>query len=642
MSIGTQTTSNPNRTGADRASGGPLLLVGGLAAVIAAVGLAYFLWPSGDAAGGEDAAVYKVVREDMVVSVNQAGQLQATNKEILRCDVREREIEVRWLIEEGAVVEPGEVLVRLDTTQLDEEKIEDEQSLESAAASEFASKVSLENTISQSQSDVEKAALDYEFAQLALKKYIEGEYPQELYQAQGKLKLSEEALDRAKDTMEGSKRLFDKGYITEVEYKADVAKHDSAKLDVEVSRGALKVLQEFTFYEKKRKLESDVEQAKAKLERTKNKAEADVEKAKVDYKTAQSSHVRRQRRLQDTLDDIAACTIKAPVAGRVVYAPQDGHRWSQGEPLDVGSRVGYGSELIHLPESGAMSVSIKIDEAQRDKVAVGMPVRITGPNLPDDGLNGKLVRIAEYLDPSGWWNNYLKVYDATVDIDGDASALRTGMNCQTEIIVAVYRGVLTVPPQAVVKIGDQHVVYPPGEDAEPIPVEIGLDNGKKVHIVKGLKEGQKITTVPPLDEAARPEDNIDDLPDVQAPPPNGKAKRQTQQAQQPRQQQQPQGQQEQRHERQFTPQRAVAMYRQLKSNGMLEKVTLDADTKAKLDQAADNAAAGNGVDLDQATLTKFRQALQKAFAQQRGGDGQRPGQRQGQRTGQRPAGGKQP
>ncbi len=475
---------------------------GGAVVAGAAVALALFGGGGGDAdAEQTPASLATVERRDLVITVNQPGQIEARSKQVIRSEVRER-LTMTWIIEEGTIVDANDVLVKLDATPLQEQKLEQEQLLESAESSLVAAKVNLENTDSQTDSDIAQAELDVEFAALALSKYTEGEYPQKLRQAQANVEIARETAQRAADTAEWSQKLQGKGYITDSEARADAAAARKAELDLEIAQGELKLLKEYTYRQQLRQLTSDVQQAKAELERIKRKADADMEKANVEHKTALAKRDRIVDDLEDTQDDIDNCVIRAPQEGRVVYAPQ-GNRWNREEPLGEGDEVRYNQEIIHLPESDEMSVAIKIDETQRDKVEVGMPVVIAGPNLPETGLRGELTQIAEYLDPHGRWNP-VKEYSATVDVLNETPGLRTGMSCQTQIIVARYEHTLVVPLVCVVMRDGQQVVYVPGRDGPtPLPVELGLDNGSVVRVIAGLREGQRVLMEPPLEPSAR-------------------------------------------------------------------------------------------------------------------------------------------
>lgn len=550
-------------------------------------------WFDAPVTGPSSVAVAAIARENLVVSVDQPGQLEAREKKIIRSEVRGAH-ELLWIIDEGSQVKTGDVLVRLDPTDRKERVAEQEQAVKSAFSAEVSAKVNFENTESQSKSNVEKAELDLEFAQLELTKYVEGAYPQELMKAQADVEIARETFKRASTTADWSRKLLEQGYITESEADADTAAATKAQLDLKVAQGKLEVLEKYTYLQEKRRLESDVEQKAAALDRTRKKAEADVLKASVEWNTAIAKLDRDKIELEQDLLDLKNCDIRSTADGRVVYAPQ-GDRWRREEPLSVGSPVNYGREIIHLPVSGAMSVAIKIEEAQRDKVEVGMPVLITGPNLPDAGFRGTLVHIAEYLDPSGWWNNDLKVYSATVDIndDQDVSALRTGMNCKTQILVASYRDVLVAPLQAVTMVDGKHVVYLADEPTTPLPVEIGLDNGRKVHILSGINAGQKVLLDPPLPPSAKP----DDQPQVGVevtPPASTKTKK-------PAPSEQKAGGED----------RMLKMLVQLQASGMMDKLELDESAKTAIRTAVQNINAGKPAELDESTRTKLRAAMRK-------------------------------
>ena len=592
----------------------------GLAAVIV-LGLAIGLMSG--AFGGEekprtdDGENNAVRRGRFVVSVSQPGALEPSNKKVLRSGIKWN-VNVEWMIEEGTIVEAGDTVCIFDSTELKERLLEEEQVLDNAKSSLVAAKVALENTESQTQSDIARAELALEFAHIAVKKYIEGEYPQELKSALASVEIAGESRQRAEDKSIQSEVLQEKGYITLSEAKADAAAARKAQLDVEIAEGRLEVLQQYTYVQQKRRLESDVEQAAAELERVKNKAAADIENTKVKHGTAQATLVRAQRQYDERKAAIEACTLRTPVAGRVVYAPQ-GRRHRAEEPLGVGSTVNANTDVFHIPESGSMSVQIKIDESQRDKVAIGMLVLISGSNLPERGLRGKLNRIAEYLDPTGWWNNNQKLYSATVvvDEDEDLSELRTGMSCKADIVVAAYDDVLTVPLQAVTIVDKQHVVYLPGPNGpEPVPVEIGLDNGRRVHVISGLEEGQEVVMRPPLQRSVKEtEDDLGNLTE--------EADKAAKEATANQQQLNGNGAAKEEAAPDANAERTKQMMMFLTPE-RIDAMSLDEATKATLKQAAADAQAGKDVTLDEATMAKMRAAF--GGGRRRGGaPGRRPG-----------------
>ena len=100
-------------------------------------------------------------------------------------------------------------------------------------------------------------------------------------------------------------------------------------------------------------------------------------------------------------------------------------------------------------------------------------------------------------------NPDLKVYATEIYIDGNDPMLRTGMSCQAEIIIQQYKDVVSIPLQAVIRVGDEPTVYVKnGNTFQPKQIKAGLDNNKVIHILEGLKEGDVILLNPPLKSAA--------------------------------------------------------------------------------------------------------------------------------------------
>jgi HlyD family secretion protein len=92
-------------------------------------------------------------------------------------------------------------------------------------------------------------------------------------------------------------------------------------------------------------------------------------------------------------------------------------------------------------------------------------------------------------------------------VDAD---LKAGMSCKAEIIVEEYEDVVYVPVQAVLRVeGEPTVFVCAGGSYVPREVEIGLDNNRMVHVIRGLDEGEVVLTTPPLESAALPPTHSD-------------------------------------------------------------------------------------------------------------------------------------
>jgi HlyD family secretion protein len=84
-----------------------------------------------------------------------------------------------------------------------------------------------------------------------------------------------------------------------------------------------------------------------------------------------------------------------------------------------------------------------------------------------------------------------------VGIEGAHDALKTGMTGKVEVTIQELHGVLYVPIQSVVSVGETKVCYVLGSGPEKRPVQTGLFNDSFVEIKSGLEEEERVLLNPP-------------------------------------------------------------------------------------------------------------------------------------------------
>lgn len=450
-------------------------------------------------------ATYQVKRGPLTISVMESGTIKAREQIIIKNEVEGR-TSIIYLIPEGTVVKKGELLVELDASTLDDNKIDQEIRVQNAEASYINAKENLAVVENQAKSDVDLATLDLDFARQDLKKYLEGEYPNELRKAEANITLAEEELTRARETLKWSQTLFNEKYLSQTELQADQLSEKKKTLDVELAKNNLDLLKNFTYQRELAQLQSDVSQAEMALERTTRKANANVVQAKADLTAKEAEYKRQNDKLDKINDQLEKTRIEAPADGLVIYATsaQTGGFRGNVEPLDEGQEIRERQELIYLPTADSSKAEITVHESNLQKIHVGMPAVITVDALPGQKFLGKVATIAPLPDAQRMWMNPdLKVYTTEIYIESNGGTLRTGMSCQAEIVIERYPDALSVPVQAVLQIAGAPTVYvKKGEGFEPRKIETGLDNNKVIHVLSGLGEGETIWLTPPLKAAA--------------------------------------------------------------------------------------------------------------------------------------------
>ncbi|MBW1997613.1 MAG: efflux RND transporter periplasmic adaptor subunit [Deltaproteobacteria bacterium] len=456
--------------------------------------------------GGEkEIATFVVRRGPLKISVTESGTIKAREQVVIKNEV-EGKTTILYLIPEGTRVKKGDLLVELDASSLLDQKIDQQIRVQNAEAAFISARENLEVVKNQAEADVDKAKLAYKFAKEDLKKYVEGEYPNQLKEAEAKLTLAREELTRSQEKLEWSRRLFNEKYISETEFRTDELAVKKNTLNLELAKNDLELLKNYTHKRRLDQLKSDLKQARMALERTIRKAKADVAQAEANLKAKKAEFERQKDKLRKKERQIEKTKIYAPADGLVIYATsaQKGGFRRRVEPLEEGKVVRERQELIHLPVGRAAKAEVAIHESNLEKVRVGLPVKVTVDALPGKVFFGKVARIAPLPDAqSAFLNPDLKVYDTDIFLDGSSDELRSGMSCKAEIIVEQYEEATYVPVQAVLRIGGRPTVYVMnGESFEPREVEIGLDNNRMVHIIRGLEPGEIVSLSPPLSEAS--------------------------------------------------------------------------------------------------------------------------------------------
>jgi len=476
-----------------------------------------FIWGQtfkGKSGESTDDPTYQVKRGPLTISFVESGTIKARDQIIIKNEVEGR-TSIISLIPEGERVKKGDLLVELDASSLEDEKIDQEIRVQNAEASYIGSKENLAVVENQAKSDVDLAKLNLEFAKQDLEKYIQGEYPYQLDNADAEITVAQEELIQAKETLQWSNQLFKEKYISQTELQRDELAEKKKALDVQLAQRSKELLTEYTYKRDLAQLKSDVSQAEMALERTERKARADVIQAQAELKAKEAEFLRQKDKLQKSEDQIKKTKIYAPADGLAIYATsarRGGFR-SRVEPLDEGQEVQERQELIYLPIGNLCKAEITIHESNLEKTQIGLPATITVDALPDNVFYGTVEQIAPLPDAqSMWMNPDLKVYNSEIYIDGNNEILRTGMSCQAQIIIQQYKDAIYVPLQAVIRVGTEPTVYVQvGDKSEPRKVKTGLDNNKMIHILEGLDDGDVVLLNPPLKSAAVSSGNHNDL-----------------------------------------------------------------------------------------------------------------------------------
>ena len=481
----------------------PLLLVAG---AIVIIGIIYALIPSGSDSS-EASRYYTVERGDFLVSVVEAGNLEAVNEVVVRNEV-EGTARIVYIVPEGSQVKKGDLLVELDSADAEEKVNQQEIAFEKANADYVAAENNLEIQKSIIQSEIDAAQLALDFAEIELNKFREGARMQQIREAEISIQSTEEGLLLAREELDWSRKLFDQGFETKSVVDKGQLNVLRQQLELEKARTNLWVLTTFDIPKLERQYISDVEEARKELGRVKQQGENKLIQYETDLITTRNTLELNRRKLENDKKQLEGSKIYAPQDGFVVYA-EARSRFSSESMIEEGATVRNRQELIKLPDTSKMKVEVKVHESHVNKIRPGLTAFVVLDSTPDVRFKGVVSKVATLPDTqSRWANPNLKLYATEVIVtDPLPKEIKPGVSANAEIVITNIPKTLTVPIQSVTTVKGQQVVYQPGgSDPEPTPVEVGLFNSKRIQVVRGLEVGDRVLLSPPISADA---ENID-------------------------------------------------------------------------------------------------------------------------------------
>ncbi|WP_186767393.1 efflux RND transporter periplasmic adaptor subunit [Blastopirellula retiformator] len=443
------------------------LVVASLAIVSVIVGAAfYWNYPSAKGVVASNELFHTIERGAFLHDVVERGQVESASNVEVKSEVRSyrttKSFEILWAVGEGSAVKQGDLLVRLDSSALEEELTLQQMD------------------VTQSIASLSKAENELAAAQIAMNEYVLGTFMEEMNEIESEITLAEENVRRAEEYLLYSGRLAAKGYVTSLQLQGDQFALKKAKIELEKAQTKKKVLQEYTKEKKIKELDSDIKVAEADLEAAKEKLGLE------------------NKMLRFFEEQIAACEVRAPQNGQVVYANVSSGRDSSDFVLEPGAEVRERQTLIRLPDYEAMQVVCDVNESRIALIEKGMPATIKLDAYDNLQLMGEVIRVNEYPTPGHWMSSTVKKYAVTVKVLNPTMQIKPGMTSQVAIHVESSPNQLQAPVQAIYERDGAHFCFI--RDASGIvqarQVEIGSNNSRFVVINKGLQPGDQVAMNP--------------------------------------------------------------------------------------------------------------------------------------------------
>jgi HlyD family secretion protein len=432
------------------------LLIIGLVIIVVLIVAGFFSFQQMKASAAATASIQTatVQRGNLVASVNAAGNVTAPNAAALGYQTTGTVAHVPVKI--GDAVKKDQLLMQLDTTDMQLALETAQTNLASAQANFDAQQANLQFALKTAQANLATAQANYDSA-----KITNTQNPNQLTVAKAVLDKVTVALQQAQTAYNAVAWRTDIGMTTEAAtLQSATSDYRSALSTYNIAASSIN--------------DSALRTAQAALDNT-----------QIALAQAQKNVDTSTRTAQASLDnaEVAVAQAQRNLEVASIYAPFDGIvsavNFSEGDTAGSGTAVSI-VDLVNL------RVNLLIAEVDMAQIAVDDPALMTLDALPGATYQAKVITIG----PVGTVTSGVVTYPVTVAISNADGSVRPGMTANLAVTIAEHQNVLTLPLRAVKTQGSQKTVtvLAKGQQIQT-PVGTGLSNGTSVEVTNGLQEG---------------------------------------------------------------------------------------------------------------------------------------------------------
>jgi RND family efflux transporter MFP subunit len=441
--------------------------------------------PSADAAPSVAVDTTRALRGMFSLNVTASGKLRARTTASVRMEQLEGKL--LWIAADSVPIKKGDLLARLDDTELKRQVRDIGLEYENARAEIEKSGRDLALEQRNSKAAVDKANEE--------RRILDEANKVQLKQAQDDVNFRNAELERLTTEYKRKQRQEEEHLVPKADLEAAEISMRSAAFAADKSQKDLNLQVEKAKSTVQQK-ETELENARVTMQTSERRQRDDAEASKTRLETI-------KLRLDDAKRKLDWCTIHAPASGLVVLAKD----WHPPDNLRVarpGDEMRPYSAIADIPDLSVMAVDCKVPEREIGAVHPGQSVLVRLDERPTQPYHGSVLRISSVADVSSPWDDTgfdvgTKVFTVTIELkERDPKRLVPGMNATIEITTRSIPNAVYVLKNCVFDRGSDHVVYVQhGQSFQAVPVVVGEENDKSVCIRSGLKGGERIATEDP-------------------------------------------------------------------------------------------------------------------------------------------------
>lgn len=431
----------------------------------------------------------RVTRQNLVNSISVTGTIASADSRDVTAIAKNVEV-LNVNYEEGDYVNAGDVIVVLDSTDLERSLTEAQNT---QALSEYKENKSIEtaaedydNAVTDGTDDYNKAVRNEADAKEALQ-----EADADLNDAADALKRQEERLSAAKDALNAISPDDYEGGGDSEEYQNALAAAQKAVTEAQAeytSRHQAYIAAEEADEKAQDAYETAAENladAQTNNERNISTAADKLEETQMEHQYSNDSS---EQTIENYRDQIASCTVTAPISGVITSMN-----------VEVGDTyMGEGSVMFTVADERNFLVEASVDEYDISSIAKDMTAAVIVEALGEEEMPAAV----SYVSPAATASNTgSSSYAIKVALDDENTDLRIGMTAKVSIALEAAYDVLTVPYDCVEtdKDGNSVVYIDQNGEKTAVSVTVGMQGDYYVEISgEGLDENTMVYYTEPM------------------------------------------------------------------------------------------------------------------------------------------------
>jgi HlyD family secretion protein len=417
---------------------------------------------------------------------------------------------IRTIVEHGARVKQGDVVVQLDSTKIEDVIADLETEIKGLQAGLELAQQELPLLEKSIGAELSSAETSKQRADGELRYFLDVDREQQKMQSEWMVKRSKFWKEYAEEELQQLEKMYKANDLTETTERMILRRQQNA---VDMARffyqAALLEHEHFLKhtvpYREKSLKETQVKQELALAKAQKTLTPTAIQKQTA-LKKMRYDLQRSTARLEKLTKDRTALTIHAPISGVVYYGKFHKGVWSasagQESKLVPGGTVMPDDVFLTVVKAAPVVVHLSIEEKDVHWVKPGLEGKAIAPVVPGRKLSARVTRVAPLPGSPG-------KFDARVTLEAGSAdaALMPGMACTVSFVPYSKPEAVAVPSKFIHDDADKHFVEVVGKSGQTERREItpGHDNGEQTEILAGLSVGDLVLTERPAKTAQGPQ-----------------------------------------------------------------------------------------------------------------------------------------